>query len=88
MPIRGLSNILRLPRRGKIHLGEKRIHPKTGNEYCVAFDYFVLPEEVKALYKGKTNRLDIMLPMEDRNVFFPQYYKRYGKNERTICRGN
>jgi len=88
MPVKGLTDVLRLPRRGKIHLGEKKISEKTGKEYPIALDYFVVPEEVKAVYGEKPKKIDIMFPLEDRNVFFPVFYKRYSETRGLICRGD
>lgn len=83
--IKGLSDRLRLPRRGKIRLGEKKISKKTGKEYPVSLDYFVVPDEVKKVYSDKPRKLDIMIPMENRDAFFPQNYKMYGKSKGLIC---
>lgn len=87
-PIRGLSDRLRLPRRGKIRLGEKKKSEKTGKTYPVSLDYFVVPDEVKAIYSNKPRKLDIMIPMEDRDSFFPQWYRMYGSSKGLLCRGN
>jgi len=87
MPIKGLTEQLRLPRLGKIRLGEKRLSKK-GVEYPVALDYFVVPEEVKAIYGDKPRQLDIMFPADDENIIFPQHYKRYGKQKGLICKGD
>jgi len=86
--IKGLSERLRLVRRGKIRLGEKKISKKTGKEYPVALDYFVVPDEVKKIYGDTPRKLDIMLPMEGIEYFFPQFYKRYGSSRGLLCRGN
>jgi len=88
MPIIGLSDRLRLPRRGKIRLGEKRVSKKTGKEYPVSLDYFVVPPEVAEVYGEKPRKLDIMIPLENRDAFFPQNYKMYGKSKGLICRGD
>jgi len=88
MPIIGLSDRLRLPRRGKIRLGEKKKSEKTGKTYPVSLDYFVVPDEVKKVYGEKPRKLDIMIPMENRDAFFPQNYKMYGKAKGLICRGD
>jgi len=88
MPIKGLSDRLRLVRRGKIRLGEKQISEKTGKEYPVALDYFACPEEVRKVYGDKPKKLDIMLPMENTENFFPQFYKRYGASKGLICKGD
>jgi len=60
MPIKGLSEQLRLPRRGKIRLGEKKKSEKTGKTYPISLDYFVVPDEVKKVYGEKPRKLDIM----------------------------
>lgn len=87
MSIIGLSEKLRLPRKGKIRLGEKKLSKK-GKEYPSALDYFVVPEEVKEVYPGKPRKLGIMFPMENRDDFFPQWYKRYGSSKGLICKGD
>lgn len=86
--IKGLSDKLRLPRRGKIRLGEKKVSEKSGKEYPVSLDYFVVPDEVKSIYGAKPRKLDIMLPMEETESFFPQNYKRYGSSAGLLCKGN
>jgi len=86
--IKGLSDRLRLPRRGKIRLGEKVVSEKTGKEFPKALDYFVCPDEVKKVYGEKPRKLDIMLPMENVEHFFPQYYKRYGSSKGLVCKGD
>lgn len=88
MPIKGLSDQLRLPRLGKIRLGEKKVSKKTGKEYPISLDYFVVPEEVKAVYGDKPRQLDVMFPTDDEEIIFPQHYKRYGKQKGLICKGD
>lgn len=87
MSIIGLSEKLRLPRKGKIRLGEKKLSKK-GKEYPSTLDYFAVPEEVTEVYGEKPRKLDIMFPMEDRDDFFPQWYKRYGHSKGLICKGD
>jgi len=86
-PIRGLSDQLRLPRRGKIRLGEKK-DIGGGKTRVRPLDYFVVPPEIQAVYGEKPRKLNIMLPLEDRNVFFPQFLKMWGKSKGLICRGD
>jgi len=46
MPIKGHSDIRRIPRVGKIHLGMKQTSERSGNTYPVACDHFVVkPDE-------------------------------------------
>jgi hypothetical protein len=98
--IKGLSDVRRLPRLGKIRLGEKKVSEKTGNEYPVEFDYFKIdpatpsPEENKKLtdqfhklFGEKPKQIKVMFPLPDPKDFFPQYFKRYGNNV-LRCKGD
>lgn len=87
MPIKNVSDIRRLPRLGKIRLGEKAL-AQSGKEYPKAVDYFVCPPEVQAVYGEKPRVLDIMFPVSDQNVFFPQWYKRYNQTTGLVCKGD
>lgn len=86
MPINGISNVRRLPREGKIRLGKK---VKKGNaEYPIQTPYFILEDErLTALYGLEPTELDIMFPVNDVEVIFPQYYKNYGKTG-LKCKGD
>ncbi len=86
MPIKDLSNRGRIPRLGKIRLGIKV--PGSKSEYPKATDYFVCPEEVKAVYGEKPKRLNIAFHSDDIEEVFPQYYKRYGKSTGLVCKGD
>ncbi|MBW2650990.1 MAG: hypothetical protein JRC66_08320 [Deltaproteobacteria bacterium] len=90
MPIENLSNRVRMPRLGKIHLGIKDTTTKDGHpiDYPKPTDYFVCPDEVKAVYGDEPKELDIMLPTEDPELFAPQYLKAYSLTQGLICRGN
>ena len=86
MPIENLSDIRRLPRLGKIKLGEK----KQGQHgpYPSAVDYFICPPGVQAVYGDKPTVLDVMLPADDYELVAPQYYKCYSYSQGLICRGD
>jgi len=86
-PIKGLSETRRLPRLGKIHLGVKATNDK-GVEYPRATDYFVCPEEVQALYGNEPRELDILIPVEDDEVWANQYYRRYSRTRGLVCKGD
>ncbi len=90
MPIESLSNRVRMPRLGKIHLGVKSQTTRDGHpvEYPTATEYFVCPDEVKQVYGDQPRELDIMLPSEDPELFSPQYLKAYSLSQGLICRGN
>ena len=61
MSIIGLSEKLRLPRRGKIRLGEKKVSAK-GKEYPSALDYFARGERNSTSFSCVVrNRLDCLL---------------------------
>ena len=91
--IKGVSDIRRLPRLGKIRLGVKMISKTTGKEYPKETSYFVCPPEVEEAYReeypdGKITSLDIMFPVNDPEVVFPQAYKFYGQTRGLKCIGN
>jgi len=85
--IKGLSDQIRLPRRGRIRLGEKQVSPKTGAEYPKKLDYFLCPEEVQEVYEEKPRELDILFPTNNVRAFWDQSYTRYGANG-WLCRGD
>jgi hypothetical protein len=87
MPIEGLSDRRRLPRLGIIRLGLKVKNVK-GIEYPKEVDYFVCPSEVQKVYGEKPKELDVMIPCENIESCFPQYYKMYGSTFGLKCRGN
>ncbi len=88
MPIDNLSDRVRIPRLGKIHLGIKATSPKTGAEYPKATDYFVCPDEVKEIYGEKPRELDIMFPVEELEQFAPQFLRAYSQTQGLVCIGD
>ncbi len=100
MPIKNLSEIRRLPRLGKIRLGIK-VRNDAGVEYPKEVDYLILDpqtpselenkkliEEFHRLYGDKPKQIKIMFPVSNPDVYFPQYYKRYGKSTSLQCKGD
>lgn len=100
MPIKGVSEITRFPRAGKIRLGTKR-ETENGRSYPVEVDYFIPDpacaneEERKGLidlfhqkYGDKPKRIPIMFPVGNMEMVFPQYYKRYGQSTLLKCKGD
>jgi len=98
--IEGLSSDLRLPRLGKIRLGVKVKKSKKDSRcnhpdldscwYCTYpkdVDYFVVPPEVAEKYGEKPTELDVLIPCNDPNMFFPQSLKCY-RGSKLWCRGN
>lgn len=86
MPIKNQSDKVRMPRLGKLHLGEK----VQGREhtYPKATDYFVCPEEVRKVFGEQPKELRIMIPVEDFNLFAPEYLKRYSATRGLVCKGD
>jgi hypothetical protein len=88
MPIEGLSELVRIPRLGKIHLGIKARSKEKGTEYPKATDYFVVPDEVKEIYGPKPTELNIMFPVEDSELFAQQWLRAYSLTQGLVCIGN
>ena len=86
-PIAGLSEQKRLPRLGKIHLGVKKLSGK-GIEYPSATDYFVCPPEVTVVYGDKPKSLDVIIPVDDEEIWASQYYRQYSRTRGLICKGD
>jgi len=100
MAIKGLSEIRRLPRLGKIRLGIKK-KTKSGKEYPAEVDYFILdpqtPSELEnekligefhTLYGEQPKSIKIMFPVAESDFYFPQFYKRYGSGASLKCKGD
>ena len=69
--IKGLSDVRRLPRIGKIRLGVKKV-AKSGKEYPAEVPWFVCPDEVCQVCGPEPTGLDIMLPVEDPEIISPR----------------
>jgi hypothetical protein len=89
MPIKGISDARRLHRLAKIRLGEKQISKKTGAAYPAKLDHFNFKDcpELAALYGENCKEIDIMIPNEDPEVFFPQNRMAYRKTG-LFCKGD
>ena len=85
--IKGLSDRRRLPLLGKIRLGIKK-KTEQGKEYPSETEYFVCPPEVQKVFGEKPKILNIMLPVAQRHVVFPQAYRWYGSGKGLKCIGN
>jgi hypothetical protein len=86
MPIKGISEVIRLPRLGKIRLGIKR--EVGGTTYPEPTDHFVCPEEVKKVFGEKPRELRIMFPTNDPAQWASQYLRCYSESLRLVCRGD
>ncbi len=100
MPIKGTTDVRRLPRLGKIRLGIKKLTAQN-KEYPSEVDYFILDPETpselenkkliqdfKRLYGDEPKQIKIMIPLEDLEKVFPAYYKRYGSGSALQCKGD
>jgi hypothetical protein len=104
MPIAGLSEKRQFPRIIKIRLGEMKTKIKEdGKEFTYPgeLDYFKIdvlsPDPIEkeritaqfhALYGEQPRRLRILLPVDEPELFFPQWYERYGASSLLQCRGD
>ena len=87
MPIKGVSDVRRMPRLGKIRLGIK-VQPEGKNPYPRATDYFVVPEEIKELVGNMPKKLNIMFPTEKTDEFAQQWLRCYSFTQGLICKGD
>ena len=87
MPIDGLSDIVRIPRLGKIKLGVKVKAKDKDVQYPKATDYFVVPDEVKKIYGEKPTELQIMFPVEESELFAQQWLRAYSMTQGLVCIG-
>ena len=89
-PIKNLTERRRLPRLGRIRIGEKvESKTKPGVFYPHAVEYFVLPPEVAKVYKEeKPKSLDIMFPVDDEGTFASQFYRAYSQTRGLVCKGD
>jgi len=85
--IKGVSEIRRMPRLGKIRLGIKVEEPQK-KPYPRATDYFVVPEIIKQYIGAKPTKLNIMFPVEDHCEFAIQWLRCYSFTQGLICKGN
>jgi hypothetical protein len=85
-PIKGISEVIRLPRLGKIRLGIKK--EAAGKPYPEPTDHFVCPTEVQKVCGEKPQELPIMFPTNDPSQWASQYLRCYSESRRLICRGN
>ena len=88
MPIEGVSDIVRIPRLGKIRLGVK-VDPGGGKAtYPKAVDYFVCPPAVLSVFGEQPKELRIIFPLEDELLVAQQWLRCYSHTQGCICWGN
>ena len=86
-PIKGISEVVRLPRLGKIRLGIKKENA-SGVSYPFQTEYFVCPEEVRKVFGVKPRDLRIMFPTDDQTQWASQYLRCYSASRGLVCRGD
>ena len=87
MPIDGVTDIVRIPRLGKIRLGIKVEQPGK-HPYPKPTEYFVVPPEIAEVFGDKPKELDIMFPLEDSNQFAQQWLRAYSMTQGLVCVGD
>ena len=94
MPIKGLTDIRRFTRGGKIRLGYKTENQK-GDEYPKKSDHFIpdfpderLLEQWTATYGEKPTRITVAFAQNALDDIFPQFYKCYGSAAGLKCKGD
>ena len=87
MAIKGVSEVVRLPRLGKIRLGIKK-ETEHGVPYPTPTDYFVCPDEVQKVFGEKPKELRIMFPTDDESQWASQFLRCYSETGNLICRGD
>lgn len=87
MPIKGLSDQVRLPRLGKIRLGI-RVERCKRNPYPRPVDYFVCPAPVQKVYGEQPRELRILLPNENQSGWAAQFYRCYSRTRGLVCKGD
>lgn len=91
--IKGVSEVRRLPRKGKIGLGIKKPAPDFGIKDV---EYFILPDELKPMLGERPTELNIIFPLSgldengqpDLGGIYPQALKLYGSSKGLKCIGD
>lgn len=96
MPIRGITDRVRMPRLGKIHLGVKV--QGTRGEYPSQTDHFVCPPEVTEALRDKVRfcacpeagpiELPITFVTSDTQAVADQWYRSYKATVGLVCKGD
>lgn len=84
----GLSDERRIPRLGRIRLGHVNFNTDSDKSRPEEDAFFHVPQEVAAVYGTTPTELDILFPVNDRSVVFPQAYEYYGSSRRLLCSGD
>jgi hypothetical protein len=91
MPIKGITDGQRyMSRLGKIHLGIKMFRDKNDMKgHPMQTEYFICPDEVKAVYGLAPRKLTVQFLSNDLNVVMPHWFKLYGASTiAPVCKGD
>ncbi len=90
MPIKDLTENIRMPRLSKLHLGIK--DPQRG--FPIKTDYFVIKkddpyyDQFVKVYGEKPKELRVLIPLEDEEKWAQQFYKSYDMTHGLVCKGD
>ncbi len=89
MPIKGISEKRRMRRLGRIRLGKKEANKSGNGDHPVALDHFNFEDapELGVLFGANCKEIDVVLPNENVDAFFPQERKAY-RTSGLFCRGD
>ena len=89
MPIKGISEKRRLHRLGRVRLGKKEANKSGHGDHPVALDHFNFEDapELGKLFGANCKEIEIILPNEKVDAFFPQDRKAY-RTSGLFCRGD
>lgn len=89
MPIKGISEKRRMRRLGKIRLGKKEVNKSGNGDHPVALDHFNFEDapELVAIFGNNCKEIEVILPNENVDAFFPQERKAY-RTSGLFCRGD
>jgi len=91
-PVKEVKNVP-IPIIGKIKIGEKAISKKTGKEYPVALDYFIVTDtkyanQFKEAYGEKPDKLEIAFPSDDVEQYCYESYQIRDSKGKLLAEGN
>lgn len=87
MPIKGVTDRIRLPRKGIIRIGEKKT-AKNGKEYPVSLDHFIGPPEFHEKFGLTPKEIPFLFPYNDIGENFTEDLKAYKAGGKLFCKGD
>ncbi len=87
MPIKGLTDTLRMPRLGYIKSGE--LKEKDGKTYPSAADHFILEGAAADVFAGQVTEIEpVMIPVEEEDRFANTMLRWWTQGRGLICSGD